>query len=215
MMLFCVLTGIPGSAFPVDIDNDLSVGHLKEEIKKKNKRTIQCDARELKLYPANRNGAWLVDASDDVQLLRNGETSHVQDLLGEELSSVRILDKIFTNLNRDDEVNHVLVVVPKQSDRNIGEHSEPSKTMEELYYVKSKLGHADAPSKRKRYTHSQMSSKKGRMLLQDMKLRKESAHIIIPDTDTAIDVEAFDWAKVAIVDGKEISLTEEQLRAIY
>ncbi|EEY59530.1 crinkler (CRN) family protein, putative [Phytophthora infestans T30-4] len=42
--LYCAVVGVAGSAFPVDIDESKSVGHLKDAIKEKSASTITCDA---------------------------------------------------------------------------------------------------------------------------------------------------------------------------
>ncbi|KAG4221161.1 hypothetical protein PC116_g30362, partial [Phytophthora cactorum] len=57
--LFCAVVGVAGSAFPVDIDANKSVGHLKDAIKEKNAATITCDAKDLQLFLAKKGGAWL------------------------------------------------------------------------------------------------------------------------------------------------------------
>ncbi|KAG3164949.1 hypothetical protein C6341_g12540 [Phytophthora cactorum] len=58
--LHCAAVGVAGSTFPVDIDETLSVGHLKDAIKEKNSNTVTCDAKDLQLFLAKKaNGAWL------------------------------------------------------------------------------------------------------------------------------------------------------------
>ncbi|CAK5131273.1 unnamed protein product, partial [Aphanomyces euteiches] len=47
--LYCIVVG-EGSPFPVEIEDDNSVGILKDKIREKNKSTITCDAKELVLY---------------------------------------------------------------------------------------------------------------------------------------------------------------------
>ncbi|KAG2795927.1 hypothetical protein PC113_g25205 [Phytophthora cactorum] len=66
--LFCAVVGVAGSAFPVDIDANKSVGHLKDAIKEKNAATITCDAKDLQLFLAKKGGAWLtqLDALEGV-----------------------------------------------------------------------------------------------------------------------------------------------------
>lgn len=50
------------SVFPVQIEKNKSVDLLKEAIKAKVSRTIQCNAALLKLFIAQRDGAWLRSA---------------------------------------------------------------------------------------------------------------------------------------------------------
>ncbi|KAG2867127.1 hypothetical protein PC114_g27899 [Phytophthora cactorum] len=56
--LYCAVVGVAGSAFPVDIDENKSVGHLKDAIKEK--KMYQFPADELQLFLAKKgDGAWL------------------------------------------------------------------------------------------------------------------------------------------------------------
>nr|KAH7496111.1 Crinkler effector protein 1 [Phytophthora ramorum] len=59
--LFCVLVGVAGSAFPVDINPGRSVGHLEDEIK------------EEKLIIGSCSKFWYEDA----QLLKRNVTNRV------------------------------------------------------------------------------------------------------------------------------------------
>ncbi|KAG3107680.1 hypothetical protein PC129_g25541 [Phytophthora cactorum] len=53
VQLFCAIVGEAGT-FPVDIDQNKSVGHLKDAIKEKNAATITCDAKDLQLFLAKK-----------------------------------------------------------------------------------------------------------------------------------------------------------------
>ncbi|KAE9342135.1 hypothetical protein PF008_g10293 [Phytophthora fragariae] len=60
--LYCTVVGVAGSAFPVDIDETLCVGDLKDAIK--DKTTYQFPAYELQLFLAKKDkghGAWLTE----------------------------------------------------------------------------------------------------------------------------------------------------------
>ncbi|EGZ11195.1 hypothetical protein PHYSODRAFT_394428, partial [Phytophthora sojae] len=58
--LCCAIVRVPGSAFPVDIDENKLVGHLKDEIKKMNPATVICDANVLEVFLARRHdGEWM------------------------------------------------------------------------------------------------------------------------------------------------------------
>ncbi|KAG2790244.1 hypothetical protein PC129_g16794 [Phytophthora cactorum] len=54
--VFCAIAGVAGSVFPVDIDASLSVGDLKGAIKAEKLTTITCDARNLQLFLAKKDG---------------------------------------------------------------------------------------------------------------------------------------------------------------
>ncbi|KAG3231542.1 hypothetical protein PI124_g23361 [Phytophthora idaei] len=60
MQLFCAIVGEAGT-FPVDVDQNKSVGHLKKAIKAENSGTITCDAKDLQLFLAKKNSVWLRD----------------------------------------------------------------------------------------------------------------------------------------------------------
>ncbi|GMF35614.1 unnamed protein product [Phytophthora lilii] len=129
MTLYCVIVGVAGSAFPVDIEisEKTSVGHLKkaiwEEIKEKFihddkfRRVIASDL-QLFLAKAGRGNAWLSSVSDDVKKLKKGEKSALVEALTQEekeLQGESGLKKVLAGmpLPSIDEI-HVLVVVPEQ-----------------------------------------------------------------------------------------------------
>ncbi|KAG2766625.1 hypothetical protein PC111_g25115, partial [Phytophthora cactorum] len=64
VLLNCALVGVAGSAFPVDIDENKSVGHLKDAIKAKKPNDFKdVDADKLQLFLAKtEGGAWLAGA---------------------------------------------------------------------------------------------------------------------------------------------------------
>ncbi|KAE9201457.1 hypothetical protein PF004_g18713 [Phytophthora fragariae] len=65
--LFCAVVGVVGSAFPVDIDDGQSVGHMKDVINEKKKYRFPAD--ELQLFLAKtKRGGWLPD--DDPAALK-------------------------------------------------------------------------------------------------------------------------------------------------
>ncbi|KAH9118689.1 hypothetical protein AeMF1_008290 [Aphanomyces euteiches] len=66
LTLVCVVVGHRGNPFPVEIEAGKLVGILKQMIKKE-KQSITCDADELKLYLALKNGAWLSDEDADLK----------------------------------------------------------------------------------------------------------------------------------------------------
>ncbi|EGZ23507.1 hypothetical protein PHYSODRAFT_480338 [Phytophthora sojae] len=110
--LFCAIVGAAGSAFPVDIDEKKSVGHLKDAIKaKKPNKLKDIDAGDLQLFLAKKaDGGWLPDDDDlDRMLQNNVDTSKM-----EKLRASRNLEELFgTGASLGKNVVHVLVVVPK------------------------------------------------------------------------------------------------------
>ncbi|EEY62084.1 Crinkler (CRN) family protein, partial [Phytophthora infestans T30-4] len=118
--LYCVVVGVAGSAFPVDIDENKSVGHLKDAIKEKNAWTITCDAKNLQLFLAKKKkgaGVWLTenDVKDGVS-----DTSDLKLLgvAGAPLSLVGLSEKdvkFVPTLEDVESMNtpvHVLVALP-------------------------------------------------------------------------------------------------------
>ncbi|KAG2979358.1 hypothetical protein PC129_g25499, partial [Phytophthora cactorum] len=122
--LYCVIVGVGGSAFPVDIDASLSVGHLKKAIKAENSATITCDAKDLQLFLAKKDGgagAWLTE-KDVKEGVSDSDTSDLEllDVAGAPLNLVglSVEDVRFQVTKEDVKAGkvpvHVLVVVPEQ-----------------------------------------------------------------------------------------------------
>ncbi|KAG2965403.1 hypothetical protein PC120_g27235 [Phytophthora cactorum] len=114
--LFCAIVGVAGSAFPVDIDENKSVGHLKDAIKAKKPNDFKdVDADKLQLFLAKTDdGAWL--KSKDLLRMRKGEIPNEVEsrYMNEELEDPT--DKICSKFPSTipDGTIHVLVVVPEQ-----------------------------------------------------------------------------------------------------
>ncbi|TDH71656.1 hypothetical protein CCR75_001066 [Bremia lactucae] len=53
--LFCAILSAAEVAFPVNIDAEATVGHLKDAVKAKNSVTIFCDAKDLQLFLGKKN----------------------------------------------------------------------------------------------------------------------------------------------------------------
>ena len=109
--LVCVLVGVRGSAFPVDIALNKLVGHLKEAIVAEKPRTITCEADELKLFLAKKGDAWLDGAGAGAVTL--DEHGHPQGF-DEMDPTLRIEnDRYFgDNFEPNEGEIHVLVVEP-------------------------------------------------------------------------------------------------------
>ncbi|EEY59803.1 Crinkler (CRN) family protein [Phytophthora infestans T30-4] len=103
--LFCAPVG-EGSVFSVAIETSMSVGQLKDAIKSHSPEAITCDAKDLQLFLAKKNNAWL---QDDAALRRELDTSFI------ELSDLCKLENPFLfgpNVSLGENVVHVLVVTP-------------------------------------------------------------------------------------------------------
>jgi hypothetical protein len=86
LKLFCVIVGAKGSPFPVDIAVDETVGDLKKKMKQENLNTITCDAKDLELYLALKDGAWVGSKSSIVQAMKKGVVREtVRELVQEEM----------------------------------------------------------------------------------------------------------------------------------
>ncbi|KAL4150597.1 hypothetical protein PRNP1_009999 [Phytophthora ramorum] len=72
--LVCVIVGVAGSAFPVEIDADQTVGDLKDTIKEKKPNDLKdIDADKLQLFLAKtEGGAWLSSRSEDSEEAEEG-----------------------------------------------------------------------------------------------------------------------------------------------
>uniref|UniRef100_A0AAV1TQG9 Crinkler effector protein N-terminal domain-containing protein n=1 Tax=Peronospora matthiolae TaxID=2874970 RepID=A0AAV1TQG9_9STRA len=109
--LLCAIVGLPRSTFVVDIDTDRSVAHLKKDIKDENTVDVLCDARELRLFLAKKDGAWLRDDGDLDRLI---QTQGILDGMEEMRASWRLRKpSLFgTGLFLEEDVVHVLVMLP-------------------------------------------------------------------------------------------------------
>uniref|UniRef100_M4C441 Crinkler effector protein N-terminal domain-containing protein n=1 Tax=Hyaloperonospora arabidopsidis (strain Emoy2) TaxID=559515 RepID=M4C441_HYAAE len=62
--LLCAIVGLPRCVSAVKIDTNEVVGILKDAIEAKNAVGVRCDARELRLFLAKKDGVWLRDDGD-------------------------------------------------------------------------------------------------------------------------------------------------------
>ncbi|KAE9331781.1 hypothetical protein PR003_g14844, partial [Phytophthora rubi] len=116
--LYCAIVGVAGSAFPVDINETLSVGHLKDAIKAKNSTTIACDAKDLQLFLAKQGDAWLTEA-DVKKGVEDTTGLKLLDAARARLRRVGLSDQDVGGVDEEEEAEgrgpvNVLVVVPKQ-----------------------------------------------------------------------------------------------------
>ena len=107
-----MLVGIAGNAFPVVANENGTIDELKNAIKMVKYNTIQYEADELNLYLAKKDNKWLAYNSPEFNALENGDVSYVTDLLNTELVPMEKICNVFTNLNDDDEVIHILIKLP-------------------------------------------------------------------------------------------------------
>ncbi|KAE8989024.1 hypothetical protein PF010_g21837 [Phytophthora fragariae] len=114
----CVLVGVKGTAFAVDIDLDRSLSHLKDEIKEKNPQSIQCEARGLKLALARRKNSrddpWLHSDEPIVMEMQSGVIpGEVKDLFKEEFKDpIKTIRDVFGDDTPTKGRIHLLVKLP-------------------------------------------------------------------------------------------------------
>ncbi|TDH70094.1 hypothetical protein CCR75_009541 [Bremia lactucae] len=122
--LLCVIVGVAGKAFPVDINTSQFVGHLKDKIKEKAFDTIKGEAHTLQLFLAKTvDDKWLSSCSEDVKKLKEGEkTSLIETLTSEdkELQGNDLLEDVLIGMERPlARQIHVLVVLPEQENDRV------------------------------------------------------------------------------------------------
>ncbi|EEY54662.1 Crinkler (CRN) family protein [Phytophthora infestans T30-4] len=165
--LVCAIVGVAGSAFPVDIDASQLVGDLKKAIKAENAMTFTGDAKDLQLFLAKKDGAWLKSKDPAVIAMRSGVIPEkVKALLDVEMDPADEIGDLFGDASTKRTI-HVLVVVP---DGAGGSASDTSR-MDRLFDKVDKVYEHTVLSKRTRYVHSEMNSAKGNILLNDLKIR--------------------------------------------
>ncbi|KAG3157069.1 hypothetical protein PC129_g12914, partial [Phytophthora cactorum] len=90
--LFCAIVGEAGSVFEVKIDDAESVSALKKAIKAESSATTTCDAKDLQLFLAKKDGgagAWLTE-KDVKEGVSDSDTSDLEllDVAGAPLNLV-------------------------------------------------------------------------------------------------------------------------------
>ncbi|KAK1941154.1 hypothetical protein P3T76_007020 [Phytophthora citrophthora] len=203
----CVIVGVGGSAFPVDIDASLLVGHVKEAIKEKNPATIACDTKDLQLFLAKKDGAWLPSNDLDMKKLRSGAIpKQVEELLHEEIDPTEEIDDLFGGAPTKKTI-HVLVVIPEGA---VGTVSEASR-IDQLVEKVDKMYEHTVLGKRKVYCHSSASS----TLLTELNVRMQAIRAVRFATEDLAHGEPFTWESISDERGQDIALTEEQQRDRY
>lgn len=201
--LFCAIVGQAGSAFPVDIDESLTVGDLKEEIKEKKKTTITCDANELQLFLAKKKtkeskgkGPWLVsnevesgwNETSDQKLLNAGATLHMYGL-----SETVVKSEVpFTEEDADAGRMpvHVLVVVPTQvkTSNEMARATMPLTVEQMEMTMKRVLRERD--EKVSEFSFSELNAAMEERILKKMRLTEH-----FPDIKEPVDksIEGYQW----------------------
>ncbi|GMF36167.1 unnamed protein product [Phytophthora lilii] len=118
VILYCIIAGVAGSAFPVDIEFDekTSVGELKERVKAGSDGFITVPYPNLQLFLAKAgDNAWLSSLTEDVKKLKKGEKTALVEALTQEDKELQGEDPISEYLEGMDAPKvkqiHVLVVV--------------------------------------------------------------------------------------------------------
>ncbi|EEY69586.1 Crinkler (CRN) family protein, partial [Phytophthora infestans T30-4] len=212
--LYCVVVGVAGSAFPVDIDENKSVGHLKDAIKEKNASTITCDAKNLQLFLAKKKkGAGVRLTENDV---KDGvsDTSDLKLLgvAGAPLSLVGLSEKdvkFVPTLEDVESMNtpvHVLVVVPEQDGTISKEMSAATSplTVEQVEMSMNKVLR-ERDEKASAYSFSDLNTAMEERIVKKMRLTEN-----IPDVKEPVDtsIAGYSWIP-------KIVESEESQRAGY
>ena len=212
LKLICVVVG-EGRPFPVDVAADEIVGDLKKKIKEEKPNTIQCDADEMQLYLALKDGSWLSDEDPDaISLSQPAEGNKVSSLYVNDERKMKAtwgIDDYFDANPPKKRQIHVLVVVPESAVTNeISATAQIVKKVDEMH-------EQIVQTKRKRYVHSNMGSSNGKKLLQALNIQVDAVDAAPFATRDPTPVQAFRWASVNDERGQEITLTEEQQRYRY
>nr|BAP69163.1 RxLR effector candidate protein [Hyaloperonospora arabidopsidis Emoy2] len=112
--LLCAIVGLPRCVSAVKIDTNEVVGILKDAIKAKNAVDVLCDARELRLFLAKKDGVWLRDDGDLDKLIQTeGFLDGMEEMRASwELSDPSLFGTGDSGLFLEEDVVHVLVVRP-------------------------------------------------------------------------------------------------------
>ncbi|TDH65770.1 uncharacterized protein CCR75_005768 [Bremia lactucae] len=132
--LYCALIGVK-VVFPVNIDENESMGDLKDVIKTKNPDDIKCSASKLELYLARKGDAWLSGNEPSAQQLKRGNVDDdIKSML--DCKPLRAIWPIQDYLN-DNQMPapqpnqiHVLVVLPNEVPLTISPNSDEARFVE-------------------------------------------------------------------------------------
>uniref|UniRef100_P0CV73 Crinkler effector protein 4 n=2 Tax=Phytophthora capsici TaxID=4784 RepID=CRN4_PHYCP len=190
LSLQCAVVDQAGSSFDVEIDDSAKVSKLKKVIKEENPATITCDAKDLQLFLAKKDDAWLDGAG--AAAVELDEHGHPQGCVQMDPTLWVKNPKHFgDNFQPGEGQVHVLVVVPEGV---VGSASETSK-MDFVVDKVSKLYEHSVLSKRTRYVHSEMSSSKGNKLVKELKIRVTPVDAVPFTGGSPTPVEEFEWIK--------------------
>ncbi|OQS04262.1 Crinkler (CRN) family protein [Thraustotheca clavata] len=206
----CVVIG-DGSVFGVDIGERKKVGHLKDMIKEKTPSIIKCDADQLTLYIAKKEGNWLKTEDSGVLKLKEGVvTTAISDMMKNEMDpSYRVCNTAFgfpdEDATEDGEI-HVLVELPEAAVGVADDKSSMAQIAKQVREIHEQV----VQNKLKRYVHSQVGSTKGRELLQDLDIKVDPVLNVFSAAGDRTSAKAFKWGSVWDERGQHITLTEEQ-----
>ncbi|TDH64761.1 hypothetical protein CCR75_008782 [Bremia lactucae] len=128
--LLCVIVGVAGDAFSVDIDTNKLVDELKDKIKEENKNELdKVDANKLQLFLAKTaDNKWFSSRSEDMEKLMDGETTALVEALTSQDKKLRgydLVEDVLIGMDRPSDCQiHVLVVVPEQENDLVMEFAQ-------------------------------------------------------------------------------------------
>ena len=120
LKLFCVVLQV-GRPFHVDINMEETVSDLKKKIKEEVRNSIACDADEIQLYLAFKQGVWLSDEDSVFGEIKkvdpsNMLVSYMNDITC--MNPIKRLSHYFKDNSPSVDRIHVLVVPRSQSERS-------------------------------------------------------------------------------------------------
>ncbi|KAG3006176.1 hypothetical protein PC119_g15049 [Phytophthora cactorum] len=192
----------------------MSLSH--EAIKAESSATTTCDAKDLQLFLAKKDGgagAWLTE-KDVKEGVSDSDTSDLEllDVAGAPLNLVglSVEDVRFQVTKEDVKAGtvpvHVLVMVPDGAGGSASETSASSKMIKEI--------HAETVLKKRTFAHSQVSSSDWGKITNELNIEVVPVATLGVAAGEGAQVDPFDWARVLRAD-QEIALTEEQQRKAY
>ncbi|OWY92244.1 Crinkler (CRN), partial [Phytophthora megakarya] len=112
--LFCAIVGVAGSSFPVNIDENETVGDLKKAIKDQSDGIITCPRSQLQLFLAKKGVGWL--PSNELASVQGEEAKTMKGFERVPVTDATwTIKDVLTEMkmpNPQSRQIHVLVVVP-------------------------------------------------------------------------------------------------------
>ncbi|KAG9406237.1 hypothetical protein AC1031_002561 [Aphanomyces cochlioides] len=184
LTLFCVVVG-EERPFPVEIDGDKTVDHLKKKIREENSNTIQCDADALLLYLA-KNGL----SRGEARAATVDDNGNIPGCIKmDELLKIQHKDHFGVNFQPEEGKIYVLVWIPEDTTSGMSAAPIPLMSADQAETILKKVlkEHDEEASA---YSFSKLNTDKQERIAMKMRLTTK-----LPDVKEPVDgsIAGYSW----------------------